>query len=99
VEWFEASGRGRLHTYVIAHRPAAGFEDAVPYVIAIVELEEGPRMMSNVVGVEPTPENLPVDMPLEVTWEDLEYERRDGRKERLGLPLFRPAAQAAGGAP
>lgn len=98
VEWFEASGRGKLHTYVIAHRPATGFEDAVPYVIAIVELEEGPRMMSNIVGVEPTPENLPVDLPVEVTWEDLEFERRDGTKERIGLPLFRPAGTIPGGA-
>jgi hypothetical protein len=63
----------------------------VPYVIAVVELEEGPRMMSNIVDVEATPENLPVDLPLEVTWEDLEREARDGTTEKIGLPLFRPA--------
>jgi hypothetical protein len=80
-----------LHTYVIAHRGAPGFQDAVPYVIAVVELEEGPRMMSNVVDVEPTPENLPVDLPLEVTWEDVENEGHDGSTQRVGIPLFRPA--------
>ncbi len=91
IETFEASGKGKLHTYVIAHRGAPGFQDEVPYVIAVVELEEGPRMMSNIVDVEATPENLPVDLPLEVTWEDLEREARDGTTEKFGLPLFRPA--------
>ena len=95
VEWFEASGRGKLHTYVFAHRGAPGFDDAVPYVIAVVELEEGPRMMSNIVGVEAKPENLPADLPLEVTWEDIEHKARDGSTRRTGLPLFRPAAQGA----
>jgi uncharacterized OB-fold protein len=85
VESFDASGRGTLHTYVIAHRGAPGFE--TPYVIAVVELEEGPRMMSNIVGVEPVPENLPVGMALEVTWEELE---RQGEGPLLRLPLFRP---------
>lgn len=95
VEWFEASGRATLHTYVIAHRGAPGFDDAVPYVIAVVALEEGPRMMSNIVGVEATPENLPVGLALEVTWEDLEQKARDGSTQRMGLPLFRAAQGSA----
>jgi len=95
VESFEASGRGKLHTYVIAHRGAPGFDDAVPYVIAVVELEEGPRMMSNIVGGEPAPENLPADLPVEVTWEDLEHQSRDGSTRSVGLPLFRPAPKGS----
>jgi uncharacterized OB-fold protein len=83
VEWFTASGRGRLHTYVINHRPARGFEDAGRYVIAIVELDEGPRMMSNIIGVEASPEKLPIDMALEVAW--------DRQSDEITLPLFRPA--------
>jgi uncharacterized OB-fold protein len=83
VEWFTASGRARLHTYVINHRAAMGFKDAVPYVIAIVELEEGPRMMSNIIGVDPTPESLPIDLPLEVAWEQQDND--------ITLPLFKPA--------
>jgi uncharacterized OB-fold protein len=83
VEWFTASGRGKLYSYVINHRPAYGFQDWVPYVIAVVELEEGPRMMTNIIGVEPTPENLAVDMPVEVS-----FEKQD---DRITLPLFRPA--------
>ncbi len=87
VEWFTASGRGRLYSYVINHRPPPGFQDAAPYVIAIVELEEGPRMMSNVVGVEPVPERLPADLPLEVTWEQL--------SDEITVPLWRPIGGGA----
>jgi|TARA_B100001750_G_C15515918_1_gene607185 uncharacterized OB-fold protein len=56
---------------MINHRPAPGFEDDAPYAIAIVELEEGPRMMSNIVGIENTPENLILDMSLRVVFEDV----------------------------
>ncbi|WP_214325619.1 Zn-ribbon domain-containing OB-fold protein [Nonomuraea sediminis] len=69
VEWVTASGRGTLYSYVINHRPAPGFEDETPYAIAVVELEEGVRMMTNLVGIEPTPENLPLDLPLRVVFE------------------------------
>ncbi|MEX2246979.1 MAG: Zn-ribbon domain-containing OB-fold protein [Dehalococcoidia bacterium] len=86
VEWFTASGRGTLHTYVINHRPAHGFDDIAPYVIAVVQLEEGPRMMTNIVGVDPTPEALPVDLPVEVTWESV--------GDDIALPMFRPAGVA-----
>ncbi|NUR83192.1 MAG: Zn-ribbon domain-containing OB-fold protein [Nonomuraea sp.] len=68
VEWVTASGRGTLYSYVINHGPAPGFE--APYVIAVVELEEGVRMMTNLVGVEPDPEQLPLDLPLRVTFEE-----------------------------
>ncbi|MDU6747997.1 MAG: OB-fold domain-containing protein, partial [Bradyrhizobium sp.] len=64
------------------HRPAApGFTP--PYAIAVVALEEGPRMMSNITGCPQTPEALELDMPLEVTFETLD--------EQITLPLFRPA--------
>ena len=72
---------------MINHRPARGFDDIAPYAIAIVQLEEGPRMMSNIVGVDVTPENLRIDMPLEVAWERLDDE--------ITLPLFRPTGGTA----
>jgi uncharacterized OB-fold protein len=87
VEWFTASGKGRLYSYVISHRPAHGFQDWTPYVIAIVQLDEGPRMMTNVIGVEPLPENLPVDLPVEVVFEQ--------QNDEITLPLFRPAGASA----
>jgi uncharacterized OB-fold protein len=87
VAWFKASGHGRLFSYVINHRPAPGFQDEAPYAIAIVELDEGPRMMTNLVDVEQTPEALPLDLPLEVTFEQI--------TDTISLPKFRPAAGGA----
>jgi uncharacterized protein len=84
VEWVAASGRATLHSYVINHRAAPGFEGEPPYAIAVVALEEGPRLMSNIVGVENTPENLVLDMALEVA-----FQERDGGR---CVPVFRPAA-------
>lgn len=84
VEWFRASGRATLYSYVINQRPAPGWDG--PYVIAVVQLEEGPRMLTNLVGVEPDPQHLELDMPLEVTFEP----RGD-----VAVPLFRPAAEGA----
>jgi uncharacterized protein len=85
VEWFKASGRGTLYSYVINHRPARGFEYDGPYAIAVVQLAEGPRMMTNVVGVPNTPEELVLDMELQVTF----AERGD-----ISLPVFIPAETA-----
>ena len=75
-----ASGRATLHSYVINHLPSPGFEP--PFAIAVVELEEGPRLMSNIVDCEQTPEALQLDMPLEVTFEVL--------TDDITLPQFRP---------
>ena len=85
VEVFKASGRGRLASYVINERPHPAFDG--PYAIALVELEEGVRLMSNIVGCEQTPEALVLDMPLEVTFEQV--------SEEIALPLFAPAAGEA----
>jgi uncharacterized OB-fold protein len=82
TEWTKVSGRGTLHTYVINHRAAPGFEDEAPYVIGIVKLAEGPHMMTNVIGIEPTPENLPPGLELEVVFDDV--------NDRVAVPKFRP---------
>lgn len=84
VAVFRASGRATLYSYVIHHRPAPGF--VPPYSIAVVQLEEGPRMMTNIVQVPQTPEALQLDMTLEVVFERI--------NEEISLPLFRPAARA-----
>ncbi|HEY4251914.1 MAG TPA: Zn-ribbon domain-containing OB-fold protein [Roseomonas sp.] len=84
VEVFEASGRATLLSYVIHHRPAPGFTP--PYAIAVVTLEEGPQMMTNIIDCPQTPEALVLDMPLQVAFVPLD----DG----ITLPLFRPAAEA-----
>jgi len=83
VAVFAASGHATLHSYVIHHRaaPDSGFEP--PYAIAIVELAEGPRMLTNVVECPQTPEALVLDMPLEVVFAPC--------SDEIHLPLFRPA--------
>jgi len=81
VSVFAASGRGSLHSYVIHHRDAPGFR--APYAIAVVELEEGPRLLTNIVETPQTPEALVLDMPVEVVFE--------AHGEQIALPLFRPA--------
>jgi uncharacterized protein len=85
VAVFAATGRARLYSYVIHHRPAPGF--VPPYAIAVVELHEGPRMMTNIVEVEQTPQALQLDMPLEVVFQRM--------NDEISLPLFRPAGSRA----
>ncbi len=80
VSSLDASGRATLYSYIINHRPAPGFEP--PFVIAVVTLEEGPRMMTNIVECAPDPEALKLDMPLRVTFKPV----ADG----ISLPLFKP---------
>src|ERR1700680_5035637 len=80
VSVFKASGKAKLYSYVIHHRPVPGFTP--PYAIAVVELDEGPRMMSNIVDCPQTPEALELDMKLEVAFEKLD--------DDITLPLFRP---------
>ena len=84
VKLLEASGRATLYSYVIGHRPASGFD---PHdSIAVVQLVEGPRMMSNIVDCPQTPEALVLDMPLEVAWHALDDE--------ITLAMFRPTVKA-----
>ncbi len=77
---FTASGKATLHSYVINQRAHPAFD--APYAIALVKLEEGPVLMSNIVDCDQTPEALVIDMPLEVTFED---------NGDIAIPLFRPA--------
>ena len=85
VSVVKASGKATLYSYVINHRPHPAFDG--PYSIATVELEEGPRMMTNIVDVEQTPEALQLDMALEVKFEPL--------NDDITLPYFKPAGGAS----
>jgi uncharacterized protein len=69
VEWRPASGRARLVSFVIVHRAAPGFEAEVPYIVALAELEEGPRMLTNLPGAPTDPSALNIGAPLTVTFE------------------------------
>ena len=82
--WIKASGKATLFTYGIVERaPHPGFVEDVPFVTAIVELEEGPNMPTNIVMEDPTPEKLQVGMPLEVVFEEI--------TDTISLPKFKPA--------
>ena len=87
LTWVQGSGKGKLYSFEILYRQ---FNRAVkvppPYVLAMVELEEGPRMMTNIVDCPQTPEALVLDMPLHVAFTPLD--------EEITLPLFRPAKGA-----
>ncbi len=82
--WIQASGKATLFTYGIVQRaPHPGFVEEVPFVTAIVELEEGPTMPTNIVIDDPTPEKLQVGMALEVVFEDI--------TDTIARPKFKPA--------
>lgn len=82
VEVYAASGRATLYSYVINERPRPDM-GAAPHSIAVVELAEGPRMMTNIVGCPQTPEALQLDMALKVVFQK--------ESETISLPLFTPA--------
>lgn len=82
VEIYKASGRATLYSYVITHRPRPDM-GSEPHSIAVVTLEEGPRMMTNIVGCPQTPEALQLDMPLQVVFA--------AQNDDITLPLFQPA--------
>lgn len=83
LEWREASGRGNVETYTIVTRAVSdAYAADVPYVIALITLEEGPRLMSNVIGcgVESVKCGLAVEVVFE-RWSD-----------EITMPKFRPVA-------
>ncbi len=84
VSVLPASGKASLYSYVINQRQHPSFDG--PYAIAVVELEEGPRMMTNIVECPQTPEALVLDMPLEVTFESV--------NDDISVPLFKPVEGA-----
>ena len=83
--WLQASGRGTLYAFSIVHRaPTPAFREAVPYVAAIIELEEGPRFPTNLIGVAFEPEAISIGMAVEAVFEDV--------TDEVTLPKFRPVA-------
>ena len=80
-EWVPTSGRGTVYTFSIVHHAfRRAWQPLVPYVLAVIELAEGPRLLSNVVGA--APESVQIGMDVEVIFEQI--------SETMKLPLFRP---------
>ena len=83
LQWTPVSGRGVVHAFTIPHRhPLPAFQPDLPYVVAIVELEEGARLMTSLVGVTPDPAHVAIGMPVEIVYDDVTPE--------ITLPRFRP---------
>ena len=81
VDWVNASGRAKVTTFTIVRRPVSpAFKDDLPYVVALVTLEEGPSMMTNIVGC--APEKVAIGMSVAVTFEDW--------TEEISIAKFRP---------
>ena len=83
LEWVESSGRGTLYSMTTVYRPQRP-EFEIPYTVAIVELQEGWYMLTNLVGCPP--EEMRVGMQLEVTFRRM--------SDEVTLPLFRPLADS-----
>jgi uncharacterized protein len=84
--WTEVSGTGKVFSFVTYHRVYhPGFAKEVPYVVALVELAEGPRLLSNIVGIKP--EAVRCDMPVKVVFDDV--------GPQMSVPKFTPLGPAA----
>lgn len=82
LAWRTSVGTGRVHAVTVEHRPQNPLmAERAPYAVALIDVDDGWRMLSNVVGCDPL--DVAVGMAVEVTWEPLP----DGRR----LPLFAPA--------
>ena len=83
VDWFQASGRGTVYSYTVNRRGGADlpeYRNAGVYVLAYVELEEGPRLMTNIVDCDP--DSVRIGQPVEVVFHDT--------GQGTALPRFRP---------
>lgn len=80
TEWFEVSGRGSIYSYTVNNRGEGAYQGAAPFVLAYVELDEGPRLMTNIVDWQAA--DLAVGLPVEVVFHDT--------GQGPFLPRFRP---------
>lgn len=84
LQWKTASGLGEIRSFTVVQRAvSAAYKPEVPYIVALVRLQEGPTMMSNVVQCEPG--EVKVGMPVTVLFEDW--------SEQVSMPKFRPRAE------
>lgn len=81
LEWVKGSGRGQVLTFAIVRRAVSeAYAADVPYVVALIQLDEGPTMMSNIVQCDP--ETVKIGSPVQVIFEDW--------SEEISVPQFRP---------
>jgi uncharacterized OB-fold protein len=68
LEWFDATGHGKVYSYTVVHRSVGRWNKVTPYVVAYVELAEGPRVMTNIVDCDPA--LVAVDAKVRLVWHD-----------------------------
>ncbi len=82
LQWKVSQGKGSVYTYsVVRQSYHPFFRNKVPYAVAWIDLDEGPRILSNIVGVEDAVNDVEIGMKVEIEWEE---------HEELNIPLFRP---------
>lgn len=81
LSWQDASGKGSIYSFSVVYRSPGGFSDDVPYVTAVVELDEGARMFSRIIACDP--EKVEIGMRVEAS-----YERQT---DELTFVMFKPA--------
>jgi len=80
AEWIQSGGKGHVYSYAVFHVPFHHkFIDKIPYIVAIIELREGPHFLTNIIGCEPT--QVKCGMEVEIVWEDVSSE--------INLPKFK----------
>jgi len=85
IGWEQASGKGVLYSFEIAYRSLnPAFKIEPPYVLAMIELEEGPRIMSNLINIEADPAVVKIGAPVEVVFEK--------QNDDVTIALFQPAS-------
>ena len=82
LNWTAVSGRGRIYSFTIVQKGPGAFHSDPPYVVALVELDEGCRMMSNIVEIEADPDKVKIGMPVEIVYDHV--------TDDVTLPKFRP---------
>src|SRR5437764_3745368 len=68
TSWFEASGQGTVYSYTVNYRGDGPWKDVAPYVIAYVELDEGPRVMTNIVDCDV--DSVSIGQRVSAVWDD-----------------------------
>ncbi len=82
LEWIEASGKGRIHTFAVQHRAFGGWAEETPFVTAYIDLQEGDRMLTVLRGVDPLkPEEIKIDSVVQVEFEEA--------SEEVSIPFWR----------
>lgn len=85
LHWVEASGLATIYSYTIARKAAGPFKPDTPYVVAVVDLAEGPRLMTNIIVDDV--ETVRIGQAVVIAFEDI--------TDEITLPKFRPAADQA----